>query len=160
MRIRPAVKEDARQLEQVFQAAYAGLAVPSSEFADFKHELHASFAENTPYRIHFFVIEHAQQIVSFAGIANSPFYEGAWELRWGTTRPEFQKQGLMKALTDYRIDFAIKETGPVPGIIQIAARQPKLYLERGFEALFKRGPENEALYLVKRFNQAYDQLQR
>ncbi len=155
MRIRKAEEADLPILLALFKTAYAELDhVPQSEHADFEETINIAFDENQIYRVRFFVMENeAGQIVSFAGLSASQFLGNSWELRWGTTHPDYQRQGCMTQLTKYRIQYArdenTKQNDDMPGLIQIASRQPTLYKKLGFKPVFERNIDNYALYMIK-----------
>lgn len=151
MNIRQATKDDISAFIALFKKAYEGMGhVPDDEFSCFEKELRASFDIDQVYRIHFFAMENeAGDVVAFAGMAPTLFMHGSWELRWDTTHPEFQRQGLMTQLTEHRINYAIETNKGVPGIVQVAARQPNIYKKLGFNCVFERDIENYVMYLVK-----------
>ncbi len=153
--IRDAKITDSKALLDLFSLSYKGLiGVPDSEFGYFQEGLEGSFDETQHYRIKFFIAENEQdKIVSFAGIASCQHMANSWELRWGTTHPDCQRKGLMSQMTQHRINYA-KEKNSVnnpnlPGIIQIASRQPGLYKKVGFRPVFERNVENYALLMIK-----------
>lgn len=156
MTIRPLTTDDIPRAIEIFQSAYKGMDVPDYEEGDFVAELKASFDTSQVYDLKFFGIEKDNKLVSFAALANSNFYGGSWELRWGTTDINYQKQELMGQLIEYRINEAVKKTENRPGVIQIASRSPHIYLKFGFEPIFTRGPRNQTTYMVKYFNQTYN----
>lgn len=156
MIIRALTENDILRALDIFKASYKDMAVPDYEERCFSEELHASFDPKQVYTIEFFGIEIDDNLVSFAGLANSNYYEQSWELRWGTTHPDYQRQGLMGKLIQYRIDTVIERAKKMPGIIHVAARSPHIYLKHDFEPLFTRGPYNQSTYMVKCFNQEFD----
>ena len=149
--IRRAVREDVDKLRALFIKSYESLThVPKSEFPCFERELEASFDEGQVYRIRFFVIENETgQIVSFAGIVPTRFMGWSWELRWDTTHPDYQRQGLMTRLLQHRINYAVEENEGQPGILQVAARHPAMFIKHGFKSVFERNTDNYVMYLVK-----------
>ena len=151
MNIRLALEKDIPVLLGLFRDAYGALShVPETEQDDFEECLRAAFDEKQVYKIYFFLIEKDDdEIISFASIAPCSFMNGSWELRWGTTHPDFQKQGLMTKLTEHRINYAINKNQGVPGILQIASREPNLYKKLGFKTVFERNIENYVMYLIK-----------
>ncbi len=146
--------EDISAAFEIFQSAYKDMDVPADEFAWFKRDLEGSFDPAQNYRLVFFKMMDKDKIIAFAAIGKSGFMRGSWELRWGTTRPAYQKQGLMSALTDHRIAYAAEHSPNIPGVIHICARSPNLYLKKGFTHIYTRGPENRAHYLVRYLNEA------
>lgn len=151
--LREVLPQDSKELLEIFNSAYQNKDVPSAEYSCFEEELASRGDDSQIYQIKFFCIEHNNTIVSFAGIANSLYYDGSWELRWGTTRPEYQSKGLMTLLTKKRIDYAKENTLDMPGIIHISSRQPTLYKKLGFSTQFIRGPKNRSEYMTLLFNQ-------
>jgi len=155
MNIRRAVQADLNSLIMLFKKAYEGFDhIPDSEFILFQKELKASFDRQQIYRISFFVLEKEEgEIISFAGIAPSMFMGNAWELRWDTTHPDHQRQGLMTELTQYRINFAIEQNAQSqlesPGVIQVMARYPMVYKKFGFRDVWERAIDNYAMYMIR-----------
>jgi|GEM_PF-5044623 len=149
----PLSHDDIGEALDIFQSAYKNMDVPADEFAWFKRDLESSFDPAQNYRLTFFKIEHDGKIIAFAAIGKSGFMRGSWELRWGTTRPTFQRQGQMSLLTDHRIAYAAQHSPNIPGVIHICARSPNLYLKKGFQHIYTRGPKNKAHYLVKYIHQ-------
>ncbi len=136
---------------EVFERAYAKMAVPSNEREWFEGDLRRAFQQNVPNNITFFKIEEDQRLVSFAGIQTLTFTRYAWALRWGTTDPDYQRQGLMGQLIDLRLKYA-EENSPTIGSAHLMSRNPGIYLKRGFKTIYERGPENSASYLMKVIN--------
>mgnify|MGYP003624247994 CR=1 FL=1 len=151
--VSPFIQSDIGEALDLFQSAYKNMDVPADEYAWFTRDLEGSLDPAQHYRLTFFKIEHDNKIIAIAAIGKSGFMRGSWELRWGTTRPAFQRQGLMSLLTDYRIAYAREHSPNIPGIIHICARSPNLYLKKGFRHIYTRGPKNKAHYLVKYIHQ-------
>jgi len=155
MKIRKAEEADIPALRALFDVTYADLHhVPKSEYVDFEESINTAFDEKQAYRVSFFVTENEMgQIIAFAGLATSQFLGNSWELRWGTTHPDYQRQGLMTQLTEHRIEYArnenAKKNNGMPGIVQIASRQPNLYKKLGFKPVFERDIDNYVLYMIK-----------
>ena len=149
---------DEKDCFDVFKAAYHNMDVPESEEGLFQNEFCHSMKQDTIYKVHFFGYMFENSIVSFAGIAQSLFMMNSWELRWDTTHPDFQGRGLMSRLIDDRLDFAKEETLNMPGVIHVCSRRPSIYLHKGFEPVFERGPQNASTYCVKKFNMEHDKL--
>jgi GNAT superfamily N-acetyltransferase len=148
--------DDLEECISIFKLAYADLDVPDDEERCFQEELKRSLNKHGNYQIHFLAYKYDEKIVSFAGIAQSLFMDNSWELRWDTTHPDFQRQGLMGKLIDHRLAHAEKNTANQPGIIHVCSRQPSIYFKKGFKKSFSRGPENAATYCVRCINMGCD----
>lgn len=146
------VEADIPAALEVFDRAYAKMEVPSNEREWFEGDLRLAFQKNVPNNITFFKIEKDRRLLSFAGIQTLTFTRYAWALRWGTTDPEFQRQGLMGQLIDLRLKYA-EENSPTIGSAHLMSRNPGIYLKRGFKTIYERGPENPASYLMRVINE-------
>ncbi len=133
----------------IFRAAYKNMSVPEDEDAHFEQELRASFKSD---HLIFFKAVIDEEMKAFAAIEELSFARGAWALRWGTTRPDMQKKGIMSALTKFRLQYADEHTQGYAGIVQIMSRSPGLYKKLGFQELYQRGPENAATFMFKLLN--------
>ena len=139
--------KDIPEAVAVFECAYSSMNVPSDEQAWFESDLKNSFHPKDS-KMTFYKIQAGSKLISFAALEALTFSRGAWSLRWGTTLPEYQRQGIMSRLTEYRVEQAKAKTSTI-GSIHVMARSPNIYLNLGFERLYERGPENRATYLIK-----------
>ncbi len=158
MKIEKMVKSDQGEAVTVFRQAYQNIEVPEDEEAWFVNDLEESFSKEKPDSLEFHKISKDNEMVSFGAIGPLPFTRGAWMLRWGTTLPEMQGQGLMTELTKFRLQYASEHTEGFAGNVQLMSRRPNLYKKLGFREIYRRGPENAATHMIKIINEDMDVL--
>ena len=98
----------------------------------------------------FKVVSEDAGMVAFGGIVEMPMVDDGFELRMGTVDPAWQRKGIMKALTDFRIKLVEEHLQGRHGYILNAAVHPEMYIrDYGFRAVLKK---HDSTLLVKEMN--------
>ena len=120
-----------------------------------KKEVIAYTDNNSLYDIEFYVYEIDNKIVGVAGLAQSMFLYDVYELRLGATLPEYQNQGILTELVEYRINIIKTKLEGRKGMIQTSTRHPNIYKNFGFYDIFENNWNYKCMNLCINYDNDY-----
>ena len=87
-----------------------------------------------PEAFYFVALAHGTGVKGFAGVKKTHANRYIWEFTWNAVLPEFQKQGIGRALVEKRVEL-VKEKGG--RAIILSTGKPEVYEKYGFEPVYQ-----------------------
>jgi N-acetylglutamate synthase-like GNAT family acetyltransferase len=141
--IREMTKEDIHEVASLISNTYEVENLwPGFRYDQILSEIKFSFNEDAsiilpPYMIaQIYVAILNNEIISVGCIQHSSMSDSAFELSWGTTKPEYQRKGISTQITLKRIEWAKNRKSH--GFIFVSTRYPKLFEKIGFKIFLKK----------------------
>lgn len=107
----------------------------------FALEIAQAFQPNIPWPPIYYVFEHNNQVVGFAGMISSWVMHGVFDFIWINVRSDYHRQDIGTALTRHRIE-QVRQLGG--SAINIMTQNYGFFKRFGFKVLHVyEGPENE-----------------
>ena len=92
--------------------------------------------DNPKYKEKYFVAELNNEIIGIGGVSESFMSDSAFELCYGSVKPEYQRKGIGTTLTLKRIEYvkSIKDCG----YIFVSSRRPEFFDKLGFTRMINK----------------------
>jgi len=122
-------KEDLYQIMNVAMKSYSRMDVENYVMDD----ILSSFDNNQRYKIELYGFFRNGILVHFSCLAKQLGIGGSYELRLGTTLPEFRRMGYCRRSIERRIAIIAERERNYKCLIQVTTRLPELFEEFEFK---------------------------
>lgn len=113
-------------------------------------EMRHAFDKSMEWPPIYYVYEVDGNVVAFAGMIESWIRNGVWDFIWINIRKDYQRKGIGKALTQYRIE-KVKEMGGCA--IHLMTKKYRFFASQGFQVMATYGTREPWLLMVKQLGE-------